>query len=70
MSTDCVTVKVAPWFVLIGAFRSSLRLLLIGGFQSLSFRLEIVPSAGLVPIGCCVVGLSFAVWVESTLWKT
>ena len=45
VSTDCVTVKVAPWFVLTGAFRSSLRLLLIGGFRSSSFRLEIVPSA-------------------------
>ena len=31
--------------MLIGAFRSSLRLLLIGGFRSSSFRLEIVPSA-------------------------
>ena len=40
VSTDCVTVQVAPWFVLIGAFRSSLRLLLIGGFRSSSFRLE------------------------------
>ena len=28
--------------MLIGAFLSSLRLLLIGGFQPLSFRLEIV----------------------------
>ena len=45
-------------FVLIGAFRSSLRLLLIGGFQSLSFRLEIVPLA--VRLGtdwllCCLI---------------
>ena len=31
--------------MLIGAFRSSLRLLLIGGFRSSSFRLDIVPSA-------------------------
>ena len=46
------------WFVLIGAFLSSLRLLLIGGFQSLSFRLEIFPSA--VRLGndrllCCLI---------------
>ena len=44
--------------MLIGAFRSSLGLLLIGGFQSLSFRLEIVLSA--VHLGtdwllCCLI---------------
>ena len=55
-STECITVQVAPWFVLIGAFRSSPRLLLIGGFQSLSFRLEIVPSVARLGTGwCCVV---------------
>ena len=31
---NCVTVKVAPCFVLIGAFWSSFRLSLIGGLQS------------------------------------
>ena len=58
VSTDCVTVQVAPWFVLIGAFRSSLRLLLIGGFQSLSYRLEIFPSAvrlGTDRLLCCLI---------------
>ena len=45
-------------FVSIGAFRSSLRLLLIGGFQSLSFRLEIVPPAvrlGTDRLLCCLI---------------
>ena len=49
---------VTPWFVLIGAFRSSLRLLLIGGFRSLSFSLEIVPSAvrlGTDRLLCCLI---------------
>ena len=58
VSTDCVTEYVAPWFVLIGAFRSSLRLFLIGGFQFLSFRLGIVPSAvrlGTDRLLCCLI---------------
>ena len=48
----------STWFVLICAFRSSLSLLLIGGFQSLSFRLEIVPSAvrrGTDRLLCCLI---------------
>ena len=73
VSTDCVIVQVAPWFVLIGTFRSSLRLLLIGGFQSLSSRLEIVPSAvrlGTDRLLCCLIvgihasGISF----PSLMW--
>ena len=58
VSTHCITAEVAPWFVLIGAFRSSFRLLLIGGFQSLSFTLEIVPSAvrlGTDRLLCCLI---------------
>ena len=51
--------------MLIGAFRPSLRLLLIGRFQSLSFRLEIVPSA--VRLGtdwllCCLIVGIHAFW--------
>ena len=36
-----------------GAFRSSFRLLLIGGFKSRNWSLAVVPT--LVPISCCVV---------------
>ena len=54
MTTDCVTVLVSPWFVLIGAYLSSLRLWLIGGFQSLSFRLEIV-RLGTGRLLCCLI---------------
>ena len=46
------------WFVLIGALLFSLRLLLIEGFQSSSFRLEIVPSAvrlGTDQLLCCLI---------------
>ena len=46
------------WFVLTGGFLSSLRLLLIGGFQSSSFRLDIVPSAvrlGTDRLLCCLI---------------
>ena len=63
VSTDCVTVKVAPWFVLI---RVRLDPLLgccsledsYGGFQALSFRLEIVPSEiclGTDRLLCCLI---------------
>ena len=55
---DWLCVSLSSTWLMISAFRSSLGLLLIEGFPSLSFRVEIVPSVvcnGTELILCCLI---------------
>ena len=55
---DWLCISLSSTWLMISAFRSSLGLLLIEGFPSLSFRVEIVPSMvcnGTELILCCLI---------------
>ena len=52
----CLSIQIAPWLLLIGAFPSSLLQLVIGGFRSTLFKLHTVLSgSALLPVGRCAV---------------